>query len=353
MMKHLGDRRHRVGIVAGMASRSWRGAWFVAACATWLAGGPQAQAATQPKLKVCTSWFAQAEQGGFFQAKALGLYEKAGLDVTIQTGGPQINGQQLLASGVCDFYTGYPMQTMQAVERGAPVVSVAAFFQRDPQALITHQGIKSLAELKGRPIMVAQYANATWWPWLESRFGYTRAQQKPYNASVAPFLHDKDLSMQGYVGNEPLAIEKGGETPEVFLLADDGWMAHGKTIDTRVDLILKHPAWVAAFVKASLEGWKSYLADPGPGNKLIQQANPKQTVEQLDFSIRMMKKYRLVTGGAAATDGIGIMTDRRWKAMFDYMRDNKMIPASFDDKKAYDLQFVQGLDIRPDAADLH
>lgn len=330
--------------------------WRLCACIgvfgfAWLGLGLQARAATLPKLKICTSWFAQAEQGGFFQAKALGLYEKAGLDVSIQTGGPQINGQQLLASGVCDFYTGYPMQTMQAVERGAPVVSVAAFFQRDPQALITHQGITSLAALKGKPIMVAQYANATWWPWLEAKFGYTRAQQRPYNASVAPFLHDKDLSMQGYVGNEPLAIEKGGETPEVFLLADDGWMAYGKTIDTRVDLVRQHPAWVAAFVKASLEGWKSYLADPEPGNELIQQANPKQTHEQLDFAVRMMKKYRLVTGGEAATQGIGTMSARRWNAMFAYMVRNKMIPATFDDKKAYDLQFVRHLDIRPDAAD--
>ena len=341
-------------LCVGGALVSWRLCARIGALSlAWFGLGLHAQAATLPKLKVCTSWFAQAEQGGFFQAKALGLYEKAGLDVSIQTGGPQINGQQLLASGVCDFYTGYPMQTMQAVERGAPVVSVAAFFQRDPQALITHQGIKSLAELKGKPIMVAQYANATWWPWLEAKFGYTRAQQRPYNASVAPFLHDKNLSMQGYVGNEPLSIEKGGETPEVFLLADDGWMAYGKTIDTRVDLIGQHPAWVAAFVRASLEGWKSYLADPAPGNKLIQQANPKQTNEQLDFAIRMMKKYKLVTGGDAATHGIGIMTEQRWSAMFAYLVHNKMIPASFDDKKAYDLQFVQGLDIRPDADVLH
>ena len=35
-----------------------------------------------------TDWKAQAEQGGFYQAKALGLYEKAGLDVTIRGGGP-------------------------------------------------------------------------------------------------------------------------------------------------------------------------------------------------------------------------------------------------------------------------
>ena len=34
------------------------------------------------KVTFLTSWFAQAEHGGFYQAKATGLYEKAGLDVT-------------------------------------------------------------------------------------------------------------------------------------------------------------------------------------------------------------------------------------------------------------------------------
>lgn len=304
-----------------------------------------------PKLKICTSWFAQAEQGGFFQALAMGLYAKAGLDVSIQTGGPQVNGQQLLAAGTCDFYTGYPMQTMQAVERGAPVVTVAAFFQKDPQSLIAHQGISNLAELKGKPIMVAQYANATWWPWLEQKYGYTQVQQRPYNASVAPFLQDKSLSMQGYVGNEPFAIEQGGTKPVVLLLADHGWMAYGKTIDTRTDLVAEHPQWVAAVVKASLEGWKAYLANPSLGNKLIVEANPKQTPEQLAFAVRMLKTYRIVTGGDAPKNGLGAMTARRWNAMFEYMVRNKMLPSSFDDKTAYDLRFVKGLHIMPDASD--
>jgi NitT/TauT family transport system substrate-binding protein len=46
------------------------------------------------KVTFLTNWLAQAEHGGFYQAKATGLYEKAGLDVTLKMGGPQINGMQ-------------------------------------------------------------------------------------------------------------------------------------------------------------------------------------------------------------------------------------------------------------------
>ena len=56
-------------------------------------------ASAADKVTFLTSWFAQAEHGGFYQAKATGLYEKAGLDVTLKMGGPQVNGMQLLLAG--------------------------------------------------------------------------------------------------------------------------------------------------------------------------------------------------------------------------------------------------------------
>ena len=64
------------------------------------------------KVTFLTSWFAQAEHGGFYQAKASGLYDKAGLDVTIKMGGPQVNGSQLLLAGEADFIMGYDIQVL-------------------------------------------------------------------------------------------------------------------------------------------------------------------------------------------------------------------------------------------------
>jgi NitT/TauT family transport system substrate-binding protein len=61
-------------------------------------GGPF-PARSQPrldKLSFVTNWRAQAEHGGFYQAQAAGLYRAAGLDVTLTSGGPQINPAQLL-----------------------------------------------------------------------------------------------------------------------------------------------------------------------------------------------------------------------------------------------------------------
>ena len=64
------------------------------------------------KITFLTSWYAQAEHGGFYQAKAAGIYEKAGLDVTIKMGGPQVNGLQLLLAGEADVMMGYDFQVL-------------------------------------------------------------------------------------------------------------------------------------------------------------------------------------------------------------------------------------------------
>src|SRR6476646_4433705 len=88
------------------------------------------------KVAYGTNWFAQAEHGGFYQAVALGIYQAHGLDVTIQMGGPQVNGTQLLMGGAIDFFMGYGSDAIKAIEEGIPKVTVAAIFQKDPQVLL-------------------------------------------------------------------------------------------------------------------------------------------------------------------------------------------------------------------------
>src|SRR5271165_5171003 len=105
------SRTTRRRVLAGSAALASAGALF-----------RPARAAT--KITFLSSWFAQAEHGGFYQAKASGLYEKAGLDVTIKMGGPQVNGMQLLLAGETDLMMGYDLQVLKSLEQGLPVMTV-------------------------------------------------------------------------------------------------------------------------------------------------------------------------------------------------------------------------------------
>ena len=108
------------------------------------------------KVVFATNWKAQAAHGGFYQALADGTYAKAGLQVEIRPGGPQVNNRPLLPAGKIDFLmTGNLLHSFDNVKNGVPVITVASLFQKDPQALFAHpgQGVKGFDDLKKAPIV--------------------------------------------------------------------------------------------------------------------------------------------------------------------------------------------------------
>src|SRR5690348_16747301 len=109
------------------------------ACVALLASAGAATAQTLDKVSFGTNWVAEAEHGGFYQAVADGTYKKYGLDVTIVSGGPNVNNRILLPVGKLDFFmSANTLQSFDAVAHNIPTVAVAAIFQKDPQVLITH-----------------------------------------------------------------------------------------------------------------------------------------------------------------------------------------------------------------------
>jgi NitT/TauT family transport system substrate-binding protein len=316
---------------------------FLAACVLLAAGAAQAQ----DRLVFGTNWYAQAEHGGFYQAVAEGTYRKRGLDVQVRMGGPNVNGLQLLLVGQMDLFMGYDIQTVQAAAQGLPVVTVAATFQKDPAVIIAHPGVAKLEALKGRPIAISAASDTTFWPWLRARYGFTDDQKRPYAFSVQPFLVDTRLSQQGYVTSEPYSIEKAGVKPVLFLLADLGYPPYAQTIVVTRDTLAKRADALRRFVQATAEGWRSYLANPAPGNALIKRDNPQMEDALLAYGLAKMKEYGLVTGGDAARLGILTMTDGRWKRTFDFMVQAGMVKPDFDYRRAYTLNVVRAVKVLP------
>ncbi|RZJ39853.1 MAG: ABC transporter substrate-binding protein, partial [Brevundimonas sp.] len=182
------------------------------------------------RLRFATDWRAQAEHGGFYQALASGAYEKRGLNVQIIQGGPAVNVPQLLASGAVELGMGSnSFIPMNLVAEGAPVKAVAAFFQKDPQVLITHPdpALEGIADLAGRPFLLADASINAFWVWLKAKYGFTDAEVRKYTFNLAPFLADRRAVQQGYLTSEPYTIEKeAGFEPRVFLLADEGYPSY-------------------------------------------------------------------------------------------------------------------------------
>jgi NitT/TauT family transport system substrate-binding protein len=304
-----------------------------------------APAQAADKVTFLTSWFAQAEHGGFYQAKATGLYEKAGLDVTIKIGGPQVNGSQLLLAGDTDFMMGYDIQVLKGREQNLPLVTVASSFQFDLQGIMVHDDVADLAALKGRPILIAGSSRTTFWPWLRTKYGYTDDQIRPYTFNLQPFFADKTVAQQAYPSSEPYQAEQQHEKVKFFLLADGGYPPYGSTIVTTEKMIAEKPGVVERFVKASLDGWYDYMKNPAPGNALIKVDNPKMTDGQLAFAVERMKEMKAIDRGDAATLGVGVITADRYRQIYDFLVAGGLLDPKVDWQKSFDDRFVKNLKI--------
>ena len=301
----------------------------------------------EEKIVLLTSWYAQAEQGGYYQAQATGIYKKYGLEVDIRSGGPQVNGMQLLLSKRADVIIGYDLQLLEGIQRGFQAKAIAAPFQYDPQGLLTHADVSSLEGLKGKTILVSSSGQATWWPWLKGHYQLNDAQARPYTFNIQPFVADNNVAQQAYVSSEVFQVQKAGVKSNFFLFSEHGYPPYGGIMIARPETIADRKAAMAKFVRASMEGWVSYLNNPSPGNALIKQDNPKMTDDLLAWAVTQIRQHHLIDGGDAASEGWGTMTETRWRKTRDFMVSANLLDAATDWKQAYTTEFVQAMQVKP------
>jgi len=315
--------------------------WWPVAVATLLTA---ANAHAAEKLTFLTSWKAQAEHGGYYQALAKGYYQACGIDLNIRQGGPAIDGKQLFVAGAVDMMmASFSDTAFQVNEAGFAAKAVMSSFQKSPQILMTHagNGIEKMEDMRGKPVMVSASSRTSFWPFLRNKFGFTDAQLRAYTGQLAPWLLDPTGIQQGLLTNEPYRVQtETGKSPKTFLLADYGYEAYSSVVIASKKMIDEKPQLVQCFVSATRKGWEEFFVDPKPAVALIKQNNPENTDDLIAYAIRTMKSAGIVESADTAKGGIGTMTDARWKSHFDMLASAGLISKTLDYKSAYTLQFV-------------
>lgn len=300
-----------------------------------------------------TNWLAQAEHGGFYQSVADGTYAECGLDVTIVSGGPQVNNRALLLAGKIDYHMGGDLlQAFNAAKEGIPVVAVMATFQKHPQVIISHPGkADTFADLKDLTLLIGDNGFASYYQWMIAEYGFTADQRQPYTFNPAPFVADETKAMQGYLSSEPYVIEKeAGFVPDIFLIADAGYTTYATTVETMANTIAKTPEEVACFVEGSIKGWYNYLYnDHAAADAMIIEANPDMTQDKIEYAIEKMLSQGIVDSGDALELGVGAMTDAQIEGFYDKMVVAGVIEDGLDYTAAYTTDFVNakvGMDLK-------
>jgi NitT/TauT family transport system substrate-binding protein len=288
------------------------------------------------------NWLPQGEHCGFFQAEAAGLYEAAGLDVEILAGGPNVNVNQLVAGGKVDLGMGSSFTALNLANGGIDAVTVAAFFQKSPQTLVAHPGtgVETLADLKDREIMVANFSRQEFWQFLKAEHGFSDSQLAPYAYSAAPFLADEMAVQQGYVTEDAhLLGAEMADPPVSILLADHGFDSYATTVYGMRDWIEDNRDAVQTFLDATAEGYRQCLAGEAEAAKAaILEANPDHSAALFDFKLEQMRARDLVTGDGDLP--IGAMDPARWESFVATMVKAGVYPETIAPSSLYDLSFM-------------
>jgi NitT/TauT family transport system substrate-binding protein len=274
---------------------------------------------------------------------ASGLYEKAGLDVELRPGGAGLNPVQLMVGGETDVAMSYDIQILSSFEKDIPVKAIFTCYQFDLIGMLVRDDVKSLEEMKGRKVYFSQAGYSTYWPWLKERYGYTDDMAGVKGANLQTFITDPTSAVIGYSTAEPYIAEKQGLKTKFMLFGNYGYPTYGNTMATTADFIKKDPEALGRYVKASMEGWKAYLKDPSAGNELIKKMNPKMDDGQINYSVKKMREDKVFDSGDAATMGIGIMTEKRWQAIRDFMVKANLLKADTAYQQALDTAFIRNV----------
>ncbi len=271
----------------------------LAGCGEKNAAPPVSAGGEKPLIKVTlqTDWYAQPEHGGFYQAVAKGYYREVGLDVTIVQGGPNMMPGQKLLMGDIQFTVGRSDDVIITVARGLPVVMVGAYMQRDPQAIMFHEGsgIHGFKDLNGRNIMATPAANFI--PLMEKKYGI-KVSVTPLDFGMSRFLADPQFVQQCFITNEPYYIRKQGAKIETLLLSEMGFSPYRVWYTSR-KFAMERPDVVRAFGAATIRGWRDYLeGDRTAANQLIAAQNKQMIPEFIAYSVGAMKEYKLIVDPA-------------------------------------------------------
>jgi NitT/TauT family transport system substrate-binding protein len=243
-------------------------------------------------------WEPQAQFAGYYVALDKGIYARHGVDLNILRAGPGHSPAEALKEGTADFAILWLITALQHRSAGSTLVNLAQTSQRSSMMLISKKtsGIETIDDMDGKKVGL--------WEGDVSIPPRTLFAMHHIKVRVVPQSHTVNLFLRGGIDvtsamwfNEYHTIINSGIDPEelnVIFLRDQGMNFLEDGIYAMEAAVHKDPALAAAFVDASLAGWRYAFDHPD---------------EALDIVIKYMREAHLPAN----------RVHQRW--MLDRMRD--------------------------------
>lgn len=290
-------------------------------------------AATAPpraQLSVLLDFFPNANHSGFFAAQGNGLFEQAGLDVSLQTPDDPATVLKLVAAGKVDLGISYTPEILMAREQGQDITAIASIVTRPLTSLVSldKAGIEDPKDLKGKTVGTAGIAYQTaYLDTIVKNAGLQPDDVKQvgvgFNLQNALLSGKVDATLGAFWNYEGTELELKHRKARVVPVDELGIPTYDELVlVARADVLAKKESSIRRLVRAVNQGYEAVRANPEEGIKPLLAANKELDPElQLEVTKRTLDAF----WPSDKSKPWGWLSHDTWTAYAEWMLENGLL----------------------------
>jgi NitT/TauT family transport system substrate-binding protein len=302
-----------------------------------------AQAAERVNLLL--NWTPTADHSPFYYAKAQGLYEKAGIDLTIEVGKGSGVSSQRVGSGGAAFGIADLPTALVARSKGADVVAVMSIYANTGQTFywLKSYGVNGPKDFAGHKIgNPPGDASRVMWPAFAKAASIDPNAVSFVNISPQAKLpslksHAVDI-ISDFYNEHDLKVQAFGDDLGFLRWPDIGLNPYGNSLVVNGAFLEKNPKLVEEFVKISQKAFAVCVTNVDPCLGALLQATSgleKQTQIHQWERIKSMMADKFTT-----TKALGWIDAGRMQSDSDLVQTYLGMEKPFDVKTAFTTRFL-------------
>ncbi len=253
------------------------------------------------QVTLTLNWYPYGEHAPFYFGKKQGIFEKHGIDLTIQAGQGSQKTIQATAAGQTDFGWADTPALLGGVSQGMKVKSLGVFLQTTPSSVqfFSDKNINSPADLKGKTIATtAGDALSKTFPAFLKANGMSESDLTLQNidaaGKMAAVISGQTDALLGFATDQgPTMQEKAGKPVSYLKFAEHGLSFYSNGLLANEDTIKDKKDLVTRMVAATSEAWTEAAGNPSGAVDAMEGASqqlPSKAVltEQFNATLKLL-----------------------------------------------------------------
>ncbi|MGC5004207.1 ABC transporter substrate-binding protein [Streptomyces sp. NBC_00353] len=284
------------------------------------------------KVTLTLNWYPYGEHAPFYYGKQQKIFEKHGIDLTIQAGQGSQKTVQATAAGQTDFGWADTPALLAAVDQGVRVKSLGVFLQTTPASVQSFdaKGIGSPADLKGKTIAgTAGDALSKTFPIFLKKNNIDESDVKVQNTDpagkIAAVISGKTDGLLGYASDQGPTMQDKAKKPVSYLrFSENGLNFYSNGLLAGQKLLASKPELAGRMAQAVSEAWAAAEKAPGPAVAAMDGASeqlPPKNVLAEQFKTTLTLLHTSSTEGKAP----GVNNEADWQQTIDVFAEAGMV----------------------------